>query len=200
MSILQDRTNMSARVSRATSNALKVDLQVQDGVVAAHARQKGGVGVLLGFKNGGKASYSLEAKGVHIDIDVAPTTTVTRDGSLLGRIVGTGAAAHIEDAGGTVLAHVNPYHGAKSDTAYPQPLTAPAGERLGTLTVMRTSAGWSTIEVMEWLSMIDFVGSSLKAPSAGALLQLDRPVDDTLGDLFAAALVDASVLPRAYLA
>jgi len=200
MSILQDRTNMSARVSRAASNALKVDLQVQDGVIAAHARQKGGVGVLLGFKNGGKANYSLEGKGVHIDIDVAATSTVTRDGSVLGRIVGKDSAAQIEDAGGSVLAHISPHQGPKSDSAYIHPLTAASGERLGSLTVMRTSAGWSTVEVMEWLSMIDFVGSGLKAPSAGALLKLERPVDDVLGDVLAAALVDASVLPRVYLA
>lgn len=192
---------MSARVSRATSNALKVELQVQDGVVAASARQKGGVGVLLGFKNGGKASYTLDAKGMHMDIAVAPTSVVTRDGSPLGRIVGTGTAAHIEDAGGTVLAHVHPYAGPKSDNAYAQTLSSPSGDRLGTLTLMRTSAGWNTIvDVLEWVSMIDFVGSGLKAPSAGALLQLDKPVPDVLADLLAAALVDASVFPRVYFA
>lgn len=202
MSILQNRTSMSARVSRAKSNALMVDLQVQDGVVAAHARQKGGVGVLFGFKNGGKAAYTLDAKGVHMDIDVAATTTVARDGAPLGRIVGTGTGAHVEDAGGTVLAQLHPYQGPKSDSTYAHPLSAPSGERLGTLSLMRTPAAWGSIvdDILEWTSMVNYTGNSLKAPSAGALLQLDQPVDDVLADLLAAALVDVSVFPRAYLA
>jgi hypothetical protein len=192
---------MSARVGRATSNALKVDLQVEDGVIAAHARQKGSVGVLLGFKNGGKASYTLEAKGVHLDIDVAATTSVSRAGAPLGKIVGLGSSARIDDVGGTVLAEINPHQGAKSDDAFVHRLTTPAGASLGELTLMRTSAGWHIIDdVLDWAAGWYVTTTSLKAPSAGATLKLDAPVPDVLGDLLCAALVDACVPPRGYVA
>jgi hypothetical protein len=47
--------------------------------------------------------------------------------------------------------------------------------------------------------LTDHVGS-LKAPSAGAMLQLRAPVAPQLGDVFAAACVDFSVLSRGYIA
>lgn len=192
---------MSARVSRATSNALKVELQVQDEVVAAQATQKGSLGVLFGFKNGGKSSYTLDAKGLQMDIEVAATTAVTRAGALVGRIVGTGTAARIEDGGGTVLADIGQHAGPKSDSAFVMPLTAPGGAPLGTLTLMRTVDGWRTLEdIYDWNWLYEYQSRNLKAPSAGALLRLDAPVNDVLGDLLAAALVDVCVLPRGYVA
>ena len=41
---------------------------------------------------------------------------------------------------------------------------------------------------------------ALKAPSAGALLELRAPVAPALDDVLAAACVDFSVLPRGYIA
>ena len=41
---------------------------------------------------------------------------------------------------------------------------------------------------------------ALKAPSAGALLELRAPVAPPLDDVLTAACVDFSVLPRGYLA
>ncbi|WP_297731786.1 hypothetical protein [Mycobacterium sp.] len=42
--------------------------------------------------------------------------------------------------------------------------------------------------------------ATLKAPSAGAMLELRAPVAPQLGDMLAAACVDFSVLPRGYIA
>ncbi len=53
MPILGNATVVAARVTRATSNALRIELTTPDGAELARAQQKGGVGVLLGFKNGG---------------------------------------------------------------------------------------------------------------------------------------------------
>jgi hypothetical protein len=198
MSILGERLSLAARVSRAKNNALKVDLQTQEGEVAAEARQKGGAAVLFGFKNGGKGNYTVDAKGVHLDVAVAATTSVTRDGEQLGKILGLGTAARIVDAGGTVLADINPHQGSKADAAWTHALTAPGGASIGSITLMRNGTGWG--DFLLWTTTWDMAVLSLKTPSAGALLQLDAPVDDTLSDLLAAACVDVCVLPRGYIA
>jgi hypothetical protein len=64
---------------------------------------------------------------------------------------------------------------------------------------MTAHFGWKDIESEAVQLLTDHVGS-LKAPSAGAMLQLRAPVAPQLGDVFAAACVDFSVLPRGYIA
>ena len=76
MPILGDATAVAARVTRATSNALRVKLTTPDGAELARAQQKGGMGVLLGFKNGGKSDYTLSSPaGDELRLAVAATTT-----------------------------------------------------------------------------------------------------------------------------
>ena len=55
MPILGDATIVFALLTRSTSNALRVQLTSPDGTELAHAQQKAGAAVLLGYKNGGKA-------------------------------------------------------------------------------------------------------------------------------------------------
>jgi hypothetical protein len=61
MSILGDATVVIARLDRATSNALRVQLTTPGDTELAHAQQKGGLAVLLGFKNGAKATTRCPA-------------------------------------------------------------------------------------------------------------------------------------------
>src|ERR1700757_3959131 len=119
MPILGDATSIVARVTRSTSNALQVQLATPDGTELAHARQKGGLGVLLGVKSGGKSDYTLSnAAGDELRIAVAGTTTITQQNTPVGKIVPSDGAARLEDGGGTVFAVVRPHAGHKADSAW----------------------------------------------------------------------------------
>jgi hypothetical protein len=201
MPILGDQTVVAARVTRATSNALRIELTTPDGAELARAQQKGGVGVLLGFKNGGKSDYTLSSPaGDELRLAVAGTTTVTNQGTPVGKIVPADGAARLEDGGGTVLAVIRPHTGARADSAWHHPILSPTGDELGVLTLMTFHTGWHDIEfeAVQLLSNTNI--ATLKAPSAGAMLKLRAPVAPALGDILAAACVDFSVLPRGYIA
>jgi hypothetical protein len=200
MSILQDRLSLSARVHRARNNALVVTYSDQTGTDVAVGRQKGGAAVLFGFKNGGKANYAIEGSGTQLDVAVAGTSRVSRNGTALGSIVGQGSSARIESAEATLLAHIHPHEGAKADPAWSHRLTGPQGEPIGTLTLMRTVGGWGMQDFMDWTATWDMTGVGAKAPSAGASLQLAAPAGEALADLLVAALLDVSTLPRGYIA
>ncbi|OBG94836.1 hypothetical protein A9X05_07860 [Mycobacterium sp. E3298] len=200
MSIIGDATVVLARVSRSTSNALRVTLATPDGTELARAQQKGGAKVLLGFKNGGKSEYTLTAaNGDELKIAVAATTTITNQNTPVGKIVPADGAARLEDGGGTVLAVVRPHTGHKADGAWHHRLLSPSGEALGVLTLMTVHTGWSDIESEAIQLLTNHNVATLKAPSAGAMLTLAAPVGPHLGDVLAAACVDFSVLPRGYL-
>jgi hypothetical protein len=201
MPILGDAPVVVARVSRASSNALRVQLTTPEGTELAQAQQKGGAAVLFGFKNGGKSDYSLSsASEGELRISVAGTTTVTWQGALVGRIVPADGAARLEDGAGTVLAVVRPHSGQKGDGAWHHPILSPAGHEFGVLTLMRVFTSWRDIETEAFELMFDQNLASLKAPSAGAMLKLSARVTPELGDVLAAALIDFSVLPRGYVA
>lgn len=201
MPILGDATVVAARVARSTSNALRIQLTTPDGAELGQAKQKGGAAVLLGFKNGGKSHYTLSSPaGEEFRIAVAGTTTITKDNTPVGRIVPADGAARFEDGGGTVLAVVQPHTGFKADSAWHHRLLSPAGQELGVLTLMTVRTGWRDIEETAYQLLLDYNVTSLKAPSAGAMLQLSAPVAPEVGDVLAAACVDFSVLPRGYVA
>jgi hypothetical protein len=198
MSILGGRLEVAARVGRTLSNALLLAYDDRSGTEFATARQKGGVGVLLGFKNGGtRTRFAITGAESALDVTVGDTTTVERDGAPLGCIVGEKLSARVESAGGTMLAQMNPCE-TPTDGIWPHPLTAPDGRSLGTLTLMRTVESWGLVEFLNWTENWNRTGQSLKPPSAGAVLQLAAPVNDVLGDLLIAALLDISTLPRGY--
>lgn len=199
MSILADRTSLSARVKRARNNALVITYSDPAGIEVAVGKQKSSAAVLLGFKNGGKADYTIEGDATHLEVAVAATSRISRNGTALGSIVGQGTSARIESPAATVLAQIHPYEGAKSDAAWAHRLTGPDGEQIGTLILMRNASAWSLTDFVNWTATWDMTGVGLKAPSAGATLVLDAPVDDDLADLLVAALLDVSTLPRGYL-
>jgi hypothetical protein len=201
MPILGDVTVVVARVTRSTSNALRVQLAGPDGAELARAQQKGGAAVLFGFKNGGKGVYTLSsAAGDELRIAVAGTTTITKQSTPVGKIAPADGAARFEDGGGTVLAVVQPHTGSKADSAWHHRLVSPVGDELGVLTLMTVHTGWNDIEAEITQLLLNQNVASLKAPSAGALLKLCAPVAPELGDVLAAACVDFSVLPRGYIA
>jgi hypothetical protein len=146
MPILGDATVVIALLTRSTSNALRVQLTTPDGTELAHARQKGGAAVLLGYKNGGKGDYTLSnTAGDELRIAVARTTTVTKQNTPVGKIAPADGAARFETGGGTTLAVVEPHTGSKADSAWHHRILSPAGNELGVLTLMRAQNGWSGI-------------------------------------------------------
>jgi hypothetical protein len=200
MPILGDATVVAARVTRSTSNALRIQLATPDGTELAHARQKGGAAVLFGFKNGGKGDYTLSsASGDELRIAVAATTTITRQNTPVGRVVPANGAAQFEDGGGTVMAVVQPHIGSKGDSAWHHRILSPAGHELGVLTLMTVHTGWSDLETEAVQLLLNQNVGSLKVPSAGVLLKLSAPVAAQFGDVLAAACIDFSVLPRGYI-
>src|ERR1700748_3469850 len=112
MPVLGDAPVVVARLSRAKSNALRVQLTTADGTDLARAQQKGGAAVLLGFKNGGKSEYTLSrSAGDEFQIAVAGTTPITKQGVGVGKIVPVDGAARVEDGAGAVLAVFRPHTG-----------------------------------------------------------------------------------------
>ncbi len=201
MPIPGDATTVVAHVSRATSNALRVQPTTPEGTELGRAQQKGGAAVLLGFKNGGKSTYTLSnTAGDELRIAVAGTTTISQQNTPVGKIVPADGAARLEDGGDTVLAVVRPHAGHKADSAWHHQLLSPSGEELGVLTLMTVHTGWSDIESEAIQLMFNHNVATLKAPSAGAMLTLAAPVHPAVGDVLAAACVDFSVLPRGYIA
>jgi len=156
--------------------------------------------VLLGFKNGGKAAYTIEGGATRLEVAVAATTRVSkeRDRARLDRgpgNLGPHRVGHGDAAGAGPSARR-----AKADPAWSHRLSGPAGELIGTLTLMRTAEGWSMQDFVRWTATWDVTGLGASAPSAGASLQLDAPTGEVLADLLVAALLDASTLPRGYIA
>ena len=201
MPILGDATAVVARVTRSTSNALRVRLATPDDTELGHAQQKKSFGVMLGVKNGGKSAYTLStAAGDELRVAVAGTTTITSQNTPVGKIVPADGAARFESGGGTVLAVVKPHTGSKADSAWHHRILSPAGDELGVLTLMTVHTGWSDIQTEAVQLLTNQYVGSLKAPSAGVLLELHAPVHPALGDVLAAACVDFSVLPRGYIA
>ena len=201
MPILGHATIVFALLTRSTSNALRIQLTTPDGTELAHAQQKGGAAVLLGYKNGGKSKYTLSnTAGDELHIAVARTTTITKQNTPVGKIVPADGAARLETGGGTTLAVIQPHTGSKTDSGWHHRILSPAGDELGVLTLMRAQNGWSGIAAETTLWLLNQNVGALKPPSAGVLLKLNAPVAPELGDVLAATCLDFSVLPRGYVA
>src|ERR1700751_4136423 len=97
MQILGEATVAIARLARSRRNTFKVQLTPPDDTELAYAQQKGGVAVLLGYKNGGKSNYTLSnPAGDELRIAVGKTTTVTRQNTPIGKIVPADGAVRFE--------------------------------------------------------------------------------------------------------
>jgi hypothetical protein len=204
VSILGQQTVTVTMLRRSANNALIADLKDQSGDSIGEAKQKFTAGVLFGFKNGGKGSYTLTCGERTVNIDVGSTTTITGDGAVLGRIVPSDGAAQVEDSAGAVLARFRPFKGLKADDPWRHPIESPRGDVLGSMNLMRTHSpllsddDWAFID-SEVFGINRRPTTTLKMPALGTVLQLGSPVEPRLGDLLACATVDFSVLPRGYI-
>ncbi|MUL63775.1 hypothetical protein BOO86_04800 [Mycobacterium sp. CBMA 234] len=205
MTILNSHTKLVATVKRNAANALRVELADASGQPMGEARQKSGLGVLLGFKNGGRSTYNLAADNRTLTIDVAGTTTVSEGGTEIGKLVPHDGGARFDDPSGAVLGYLRPHVGHKAGEPWCHPILAPQGESLGTLTLFATSSSAALREYLDQIAdqvILDWNVNyaSLRLPALGSALDLQQPVSGRLGDLLACACVDSCVLPRGYTA
>src|SRR6185312_3991618 len=136
MAILAQNIAVMAKVSRANTNSLYVEIVDTSGQLIGTARQKFGAGVLFGFKNGGKSRYTLTAGERQITIDVAGSTTISEGDLVLGRIVPHDGGVRLEDGAGGTLAHVRPFTGMRGDDPWIHPVVSSRGEQIGQLSLM----------------------------------------------------------------
>jgi hypothetical protein len=192
-----------AMVKRASSNALIVELKDGAGTLIGTARQKLSAGVLFGFMNGGKATYTLTLGDRTLRIDVNATTTVIEEGREIGRIVPHDGAAQLVDATGGLLAIVRAHQGKKSDEPLSHHIVSPRGDALARLDLNKRKFRLLDLNDMNWIdheiwgfTLQNF--TALKVPTAGTVLTVTAAVPAVLTDLLLAACVDFAVLPRAY--
>lgn len=205
MTVLNNRTKLVATVKRNAANALRVELADSSTQPVGEARQKSGLGVLLGFKNGGRSTYNLAADNRTLTIDVAGTTTVSESGTEIGKLVPHDGAARFDDPSGGVLAYLRPHVGHKAGEPWQHPILTPHGEPMGTLTLFPMSSSGALREYLDQIAdqvILDWNVNytSLRLPALGSALDLHQPVAGRLGDLLACACVDSCVLPRGYTA
>jgi hypothetical protein len=204
MGLLSTATTVDARTGRKTSNALTLTFRVGEGDPIAVASQAGGIGVLLGFKNGGKGSFAIKGPGGEATADCQQdrTTMTAADGRPVGTIdeEGNGSAA-FRDADGKHLATWQGYpYEDHRDATWPYALLEPDGTVLGTLRLLRTSLTFDLVgELIDTAIWWDRAGQGMKVPTLGARLDLAHPVADDLGDLLLAACVDATIGPHDHL-
>ena len=202
--MLGDHTLVDSRMGRKLNNALTFTYRTGPGEPLAVVTQAKGMGVLLGFKNGGASKYTLETADAQYPIDCAvkASTLTGPDGALIGTVMPDGAGnALLADASGALLAtlHGHPYD-RRHEPYWPHALTDAAGEPLGTFTVIRASSNidWlgDVIDVTIWWGR---PGGPLKVPTIGVTLQLDHPVGDVLGDVLMLAMIDSAGATRDHL-
>lgn len=203
MGILGAQTVAVTKLKRSAGNAVIASVSNQSGSPMGEAKQKSSLGVLFGFKNGGRSTYTLTSGNRTLQLDVSGTTTITEDGVVRGRITPHDGGVKIEDPAGAALALIRPFQGLKGDDPWRHPILSTDGSVLGSLNLMRThqplltDEDWALIdsEIFGWMRSSD---PTPRLPAYGSVLQLSAPVDAGLGDLLVCAAVDFSVLPRGY--
>ena len=204
MALLGSTTTVAAQAGRKLNNSLTLEFKTSPTDTLATAVQKGTVGTLLGFRNGGAATYAVTGTGGELAVRCATERTTVADGS--GASLGWIEKDHVGDgvvsrADGTALARVVGHPaGDRKDATWPYGLLDGSGAPLGTLTWMRTAATFDLAgEVFDAAIWWDRAGAPLKVPSLGAHLALDHPVDAVTGDLLLALCVDVSLGSHSFL-
>jgi hypothetical protein len=200
MGMLGSATLVDARTGRRLNNALTLTFKVSKEQTLGVATQAGGLGVLLGFQNGGSGRYALKGDAGTLALDCRParTSVAGASGEAVGSIGPDGATVALRDNRGQVVGRLlgqpaNKRH----DAVWSYPVTDPTGARLGRIVLMRTTFD-AYAEIEEVVLWWDRAGGPLKVQTLGVRLELDNPVDAPLGDLLLGACVDLALGPRAF--
>ncbi|GGF34084.1 hypothetical protein [Subtercola lobariae] len=209
------------RISRKASNVLVLTFDdgpsaAADAKALAVAEQSGGegagakLGMLFGFKNGGKGIHSLttRAGGSYRVASGGGGSTVISSGSNEVARVQRGEQSTVFDAAGAAVfvIRADPDEPRTTDAVRLR-VESPAGEERGRLDVVLRSTAWAltfsrALNVPLDLSELDFMltrtGAALKFPTLGTrLLLYSAPTPEQL-DLLLAVCVDLAIGLREY--
>lgn len=200
MGMLGSATLVDARSGRKLNNAFTLTFKLSKDQTLGVATQAGGLGMLLGFSNGGSGRYALKGDAGTLALDCRPASTsvASAAGGAVGSIEPDNGAAALRDSAGRVIGRLAGQPAEKGhDAVWSYPVTDPDGARLGTIVLMRTTFDTYT-EAMDVALWLDRAGGLLKVPTLGARLELEHPVDAALGDILLGACVDLALGPRAF--
>jgi hypothetical protein len=202
MALLGSTTVVDSRTGRKLNNANTLEFKTAENQTLALAVQRGSIGVLFGFRNGGSGAFTITGSGgeLHVDCRAARTTVTDAAGAAIGTIEPQPGGAAFKGADGTTLARLA---GQPSDQrlapSYSYGLTDASGGDLGTITLLRSPDSVSLLnEIDEQYLWRDRAGQPLKAPTFGTQLALRHPVDGPLGDLLLATCVDVALGAHGY--
>jgi hypothetical protein len=204
---------IEARCTRKTStNALQlVFLDRPEDEPLAEALQNGAggkgakIGTLFGFKNGGTGVHSVDLRGgtaIRVKSgDLVPTEVTTPEGATVASIERGDDVSIARASGGTeILRFIANPEGAKTLELFRLVIQEPGGNGdVGTLDVIRTSAGWNLFHDLYWeLTLWNQAGMPLKIPFLGTRVGLNRDVTDLERDVIIAACTDIAIGLRPY--
>jgi hypothetical protein len=208
---------IDGRISRKTSNGLKLTFHEGDGDAFATAVQSGGdgkgakLGVLFGFKNGGPGRHSLtfgDGRALIVQSREQKPTLISAAGSevaVVNRVAKGVERSTAVGADGAEIVHFtsDPVEAMTSDV-FRVVVTDAAGGDLGRLHVIRKANGWKTLsDVLDsaWNTYLwwDHAGSPLPVQILGTRLFLLREPTPLERDVLLAACVDLAIGLRPYI-
>jgi hypothetical protein len=203
---------IEGRVVHTTSNALSISFQDGPGNPFAVAVQCAGdgrsrkFGTLFGIKNGGPGTHVLtydDGTALRVQSKAAvPSVFSDGDGSPLA-IVQRAATSVAIGADGPVLEFGPSPEAPKTPELFRIVVTAPDGEPVARLDIIRKPVGWSmgrALNVADDLYLWwDPTDQTLKIPILGVRLHLVRPVTVLERDVLLGACVDMAIGLRPYI-
>ncbi len=202
---------IEGRVVHKKSNALEITFHDGPGdplAVGVQGRGDGRgkkLGILFGFKNGGVGSHTVTYRDDSVfnvvSKDGAPSLFTRTDGSEIATI--TRGETSTATLGGRDIVHFRPAPvDAKTVELFRLILTAPSGEEMGRMDVIRRVAGWTLSRALDGaageLIWWDRPGQPLPVPILGTRLTLDRPPVGAERDVLVGACVDMAIGLRPY--
>ena len=211
---------IDGRISRKTSNGLKMAFAQAEGESLALAIQSLGdgkgakVGMLFGFKNGGPGKHGLtypDGRTIFIQSrEQKPSLITDADGAEIATVnrVAKGAqdaSVAVGPSGETIVRFTSDPVEPMTPEVFKALLTDAAGNDLGRLHVIRKSTGWKTLsDVLDsaWTTYVwwDQAGQSLPFLVLGTRLILLREPTPLERDVLLAACVDIAIGIRPYIA
>jgi hypothetical protein len=129
-----------------------------------------------------------------------PTLVTDDQGAVLASVeLGEPTVVRRGDAGPPLFHVVDDPARPKSTEAFNALVTRPDGDRVASLAVIRTLAGWSLArDLLESQIIFHGVAAPLKLPVLGTVLALDAPIDGFETGVLVAMCVDLAISLRPY--
>ncbi|WP_136643135.1 hypothetical protein [Subtercola vilae] len=218
-------TVFTARLSRATSNKLKLTVTDGPGEPLAVAVQGGAdgvgskLGVLFGFKNGGVGKHLVTFRGGNtlvVETRSGEPSVLVQNGEVIASLARGDESEVLLPTGETLFVIVPDPAGARTADAfhlhvYRCHADGQAREVVGALDVILTNTGWTftaytvidVLDVLPDLTLANFarpLGTALRLPMQGVRLVLKGPLSDRDQAILVGVCVDLAIGLRPYVA